>query len=91
MVPKEDRQGISTPRIPGAINPVMKNGYFEVITTGGIIDRKFRMENLGKFNGTIDTSNKEPTTLRNAAIFYNDNYHNLGKAHNLATARQVIV
>ena len=46
MVPKEDRQGISTPRIPGAINPVMKNGYFEVITTGGIIDRKFRMEIL---------------------------------------------
>ena len=81
----------------------MQNGFFEVITTGGIIDRKFRMENLGKFNGTMDTSNKEPTILRNAAIFYNDNYRNLGKAqnlkktkkaastHNLVTARQVIV
>ena len=54
-----------------------------VITSGGIIDRKFRVEHLGKFNGTVELNNLEPTTLRNAAIFYNNNYRNLGKKLNL--------
>ena len=83
-VPKEDRQGLSTPRIPGAIHRVMQNGYFEIITTGGIIDRKFRIENIGKYNGVIDLSNTEPTTLRNAAMVHNNNYRNLGKKLNVS-------
>jgi hypothetical protein len=82
-VPKEDRQGLATPRIPGAINRVMLNGYYEIKTSGGIIDRKFRAENIGKYNGSIDLSNSEPTTLRNAAILFNNNYRNLGKKQNL--------
>ena len=61
--PKEDRQRLPTPRIPGAINRVMLNGYYEIKTSGGIIDRKFRAENIGKYNGSIDLSNSELTTF----------------------------
>ena len=61
----------------------MLNGYYEIKTSGGIIDRKFRAENIGKYNGSIDLSNSEPTTLRNAAILFNNNYRNLGKKQNL--------
>ena len=83
-VPKEDRQDLATPRISGAINRVMLNGYYEIKTSGGIIDRKFREENIGKYNGSIDLNNSQPTTLPNAAILYNNNYRNLGKKQNLA-------
>ena len=45
----------------------MQNGYSDIIT-GNIIDRKFLTGNIEKYNGVVDLSNTQPTTLINATI-----------------------
>ena len=42
--PKIDLQGLQCQRLPGIINRVMENEFNEVMTSGGTINRKFRVE-----------------------------------------------
>ena len=60
--------------------------YTKWLFTEGVIDRKFRVENIGKYNGKIGL-NLEHITLRNAAIFFNNNYRNLGRKQNLTAKK----
>ena len=56
-VPKEDRQNLQTPRIPGVIIRVLEDDYFEIQCSGGILKDKYQTENLGRFNGDIALNN----------------------------------
>ena len=78
LVPKIDRQGLQSARLPGVIIRVMENGYYEVMTSGGTIDRKFRVDEMAKYSGVITITNISQTmiSLRTAAIFFNNDYKN---------------
>ena len=69
-IPKLDRQGIQHPRLPCQIIKIYeKTGFFEIASSAGIIDCKFRGGDLTKYNGELNINLKKKVCLRNAAIF----------------------
>ena len=78
LVPKIDRQGLQCSRLPGIITRVMANGYFELMTSGGTIYRKFRSNEMSKYSGTITITSisTDMISLRAASIFFNNDQRN---------------
>jgi hypothetical protein len=52
---------------------IVKKKNFEIVNCAGIIEKKFRAEDLGKFVGEVKVDIKRTTTLRAAAIEFNNN------------------
>ena len=82
-IPKIDRQTLQHSRIPGKILRVLPHGYYEVITSAGILKDKYTIENLGLYNGVIETSENlnrrgvaTKISLREAAIAFNNHEKN---------------
>ena len=72
-------------RIPGKsfTTRVLPHGYYEVITSAGILKDKYTIENLGLYNGVIETSENlnrrgvaTKISLREAAIAFNNHEKN---------------
>lgn len=77
-VPKIDRQGLQSPRLPGMVSRVMENGYYEIMTSGGTINRMFRADELSAYSGqfVISSISNDRISLRAAAIYFNNNKRN---------------
>ena len=74
---KLDRQGIQHPRLPCQIIKIYeKTGFFEIASSAGIIDCKFRGGDLTKYNGELNINLKKKVCLRNTAIFFNGGHLN---------------
>ena len=64
--------------VVGMVSRVMENGYYEIMTSGGTINRMFRADELSAYSGqfVISSISNDRISLRAAAIYFNNNKRN---------------